>query len=278
MTMNDRVFKGDTALVEASLFDQDGVNYLPAQTVEYSIKKPDGTIFTATPVSLAETLASILYTDTAQSGLYTTQVTFTLNDPNSTRRSTVLSFEVVDPLETSVSVLTDTNQQKCVERAWMKLEDLFDSELGGPYLRDRTLATFNIDKMARLLDDAFYNINNFYQPATGYTVSNWPYDSQSPLLSQAVLVESVRHLMRSYVEQPAPMGPGTPTYFDRRDYLNRWQMIFTIENDRLNMWMDLFKRDLQGFGHTSMLVGGYASYTSRYPRYMRGRYPYVYRW
>jgi len=274
--MQERVYTGDTALIEASLFDEDGTTPLSSTTVEYSIKKPDGTTFQAPPSSMAQTIASIAYNDTDLVGQYLAKVTFTLNDPSSTRRSTPLSFEVVDPLESTYDESTPVDH--VVNRTWMKLEDLFDSDLGGPWLRDRTLATFNRDKIERLLPDALYNINYYYQPATNYSETDFPYETQLPLLSQALLVESVRHLMRSYVEQPQPMGAGTPTYFDRRDYLNRWQSILTIEEDRLNMWLDLFKRGLMGFGHTSILVGGYASYTSRYPRYMRGRYPYFYRY
>lgn len=276
--MQDRVYKGDTALVDASLYDEDGVTPLPASLVEYSVKKPDGTIFTAPSSNITETLTSIAFNDTTEPGQYLAQITFTLNDANATKRSTVLSFEVVDPLESSTPTVSDSPEEAVVDRAWMKLEDLFDSELGGPHLRDRTMATFSRDKMLKLLPDALYNINNYYQPATSYTETTFPFDSQSPLLAQAVLVESVRHLMRSYVEQPQPMGQGTPTYFDRRDYLNRWQLILQQEEDRLGMWLDLFKRGLMGFGHTSILVGGYASYTTRYPRYMRGKYPYVYRY
>lgn len=276
--MQDRVYKGDTALVEASLYDEDGTSPLPATWVDYSIKKPDGDVFEVTTMPVDSTLVSIAFGDTFLPGQYLAQITFTLDDPDLTRRSTVLSFEVVDPLESTFDDPTDTDVEKTVDRAWMKLEDLFDSELGGPHLRDRTLATFSRDKMEKFLPDALYNINFYYQPQTGYTEADFPYSSNMPLLAQGLLIESIRHLMRSYVEQPQPMGAGTPTYFDRREYLQRWQTILTLEEDRFNMWLDLFKRGLMGFGHTSILVGGYASYTSRYPRYMRGRYPYIYRW
>lgn len=107
-----------------------------------------------------------------------------------------------------------------VERTWLKLEDLFDSELGGPHLRDRTLANFDMPKMARLLPDALYAIGATYSPIVTYTEENFPFDAHAPLAGQALLVETIRHLMRSYVEQPLPVGSNI-TYFDRRDYLNR---------------------------------------------------------
>jgi hypothetical protein len=56
--------------------------------------------------------------------------------------------------------------------------------------------------------------------------------------------------------------------------MNRWQSVLQQEEKKLFMWLDLFKRDQMGLGQSSMLVGGYASYAARYPRYMRGRFPY----
>lgn len=273
--MQERVYRGDTAIIEANLLGEDSAQPLAATSVRYSIKKPDGSIVNnPATINVDETDISIAFNETDLVGQYLSQITFTLED--GTSRSTILSFEVIDPLESTFD--SDNPIDKTVDRAWMKLEDLFDSEIGGPHLRDRTMASFNRDKMARLLPDALYNINNFYQPASGYDETTFPYDQHSPLLAQALLVETIYHLIRSYAEQPQPAGAGTPTYFDRRDYVNRWQAILQTEETRLNAWMDLFKRGDMGFGTTSILVGGYASYSNRYPRYMRGRYPYVYRY
>jgi hypothetical protein len=83
--------------------------------------------------------------------------------------------------------------------------------------------------------------------------------------------------MRSYVEQPLPVGSNV-TYFDRRDYLQRWQTILQIEQEKLILWIDLFKQGQMGLGSTAMLIGGYNSPGYRIPRYMRGRYPYTVRW
>jgi hypothetical protein len=272
--MRDRVYKGDTAIIEANLFDQDGVSTLPTQNVAWQVRKPDGIVVSGGPTNLERSEASIAFTDTTEPGAYSSQVTFTLTDGS--KRSTVLSFEVVDPLETTSQSTNDVDA--VVDRAWMKLEDLFDSELGGPHLRDRTLQNFDREKMKRMLPDALYNINNYFTPATGFDDATFPYLAHSPLLAQGILVEALYHLMRSYVEQPTPVGSGTPTYFDRRDYMQRWQTVLQLEEKRLDMWLDLFKKDQMGFGQSSLLVGGYASYSTRYPRYMRGKYPYVFRY
>lgn len=275
-TVRDRVYKGDTAIIEANLYDEDGVSLIPVQNVAWQVRKPDGTLVSGGPTVITTSDASIAFNDTVLPGAYATQVTFTL--PDSSKRSTILSFEVVDPLENTSPQVSDTPVEKVVDRAWMKLEDLFDSDMGGPHLRDRTLQNFDREKMKRLIPDALYNINNFYTPATGFDDVTFPYDSHAPLLSQGILVEAIYHLMRSYVEQPTPVGPGSPSYFDRRDYLNRWQTILVGEEKRLDMWLDLFKKEQMGFGSSSLLVGGYASYGNRVPRYMRGKYPYTYRW
>jgi hypothetical protein len=270
--MKERVYKGDTAIIEANLFDEDGVSIVATTDVSWQVRKPDGTIVTGGPTNIERAEASIAFTDTDEPGPYATQVTFTL--PDLSKRSTILSFEVIDPLETTNQA--DTPIDKMVDMAWLKLEDIYDSDLGGPYLRDATKASFDREKLKRLMPAALYNINNFYQPATNYSDVDFPYDQHAPLLAQAVLVEAVRHLMRSYVEQPLPSN-AAPGYFSRRDYLNRWQLILQQEEKQLEVWLDLFKRGFLGVGSSSMLVGGY-SMANRYPRYMGGRVPYVYRY
>jgi hypothetical protein len=273
MSDQSRVYLSDTATFEATIYADDGVSTLPASTVAWSIKKPDGTIDVQAPQPITQTSVVVGYNGTSLPGQYKAQVQFTLTDGS--KRSATLSFHVTDPLEVTGESTNDID--KTVDRAWMKLEDAFDSDLGGPYLADVTKAIFDREKMERLLPDALYVINNIYQPATTYTEATFPFAAHYPLLSQSLLVQSIRHLMRSYVEQPLPVGQNV-NYLDRRDYLNRWQTILGLEQQTLDAWLDLFKRDQMGFGTSSVLVGGYASWPTRYPRYMRGKYPYVYRW
>lgn len=274
--MADKVFKNDTAIIEANILDEDGVNPLPASSVDWIVRKPDGTDIPGGPATVSKTEANILVNDTVSTGLYAAQVTFTLQDGS--RKSTVVNYEVIDPLQITSDTDSVIGVEAAVDRAWMKLEDLFDSEFGGPHVRDRTMAQFSRDKIKRFVPDALYGINNTYQPATGYTETDFPYLQHTPLLSQALLVESIFHLIRVYTEQPAPIG-GNVTYFDRRDYLNRWQSVLTLEEQKLVGWLDLFKRDQLGYSSTSTLLGGYAGTYAQPPRFMRGRYPYIgYRW
>lgn len=268
--MADKIFKGDSAILEANILSQDGVNPIPASSVSWTVRKPDNTTLAGGPATVTNTQATIVVNDTSLVGTYASQITFTLDDGN--RKSTVVNFEVFDPLEQS-DVLT-TGEQAAIERAWMKLEDIFDSEFGGPHLRDRTEKQFNSQKLALLLPDALYGINQTYQPITNFTDISFPWDAHTPLAAQALLVESIYHLVRSYTEQPAPVGSNV-TYFDRRDYLSRWQSVLTLEEQKLLTWLDLFKRDQLGYSSTATLLGGYAGTYARPPRYMRGRYPYI---
>lgn len=201
-------------------------------------------------------------------GLYSAVASFTL--PDGVISSVPYNFEIVDPLGDATA--TADPQTNAIGHAWMKLEDLFDSELGGPWLRDKTISAFSRQKMAKLLPDALYYVNNVDQPVTAFTTVNFPYDNHSPLISQALLVESIYHLMRSYVEQPQPVGQSI-TYFDRRDYLNRWSTVLQSEEKKLQEWLQIFKLQYTQFGSSALLIGGYASSLARTPAGYRTRYP-----
>lgn len=201
-------------------------------------------------------------------GLYSAIASFTMSD--GIVRSTPEPFEILDPLGDAAA--TTDPKTNVVGHAWMKLEDLFDSQLGGPWLQDRTVKNFSRQKMAKLLPDALYYVNNVDQPVTAFDDSTFPYTGHSPLLSQALLVESIYHLMRSYVEQPQPVGQAI-TYFDRRDYLTRWSTVLQGEEKKLQDWLAIFKLQYTGFGASALLVGGYASSLARTPAAYRTRYP-----
>ncbi len=312
--MAERIFSGDTAVVTSALLEEDQVSVVPVTSVEFTALGPDDqhllvSSLPADPVEgqrvgLLNAASTFMQWDilefngtawvkigimqapnltaneamfkfpaqlTTQPGLYKVRAKFVTVDGQV--KSDRIWFEAVDPFP----VAATTPGGEAVSRAWMKLEDLFDSELGGPHLRDRTLANFDQTKMAKLLPDALYQIGATFAPVTVYTEENFPFTQHSSLAGQSLLVESIRHLMRSYVEQPQPVGSNI-TYFDRRDYLNRWQIILQMEAEKLNAWIDLFKQDQLSFGSTAMLVGGYNSPAYRIPRYMRGRYPYQIRY
>lgn len=204
-----------------------------------------------------------------QTGLWRARCRFHIDD--NTTRSSLVSFEVLDPLA-AIAQPTDNSLAWVLDHTWMKIEDLFDSELGGPWLRDKTRASFTKDKMALLVPDALYYINNDSQPVTTFDDTTFPMAQHKSLLAQGLLVETIYHLIRSYVEQPQPLGQPI-TYFDRRDYLQRWSQVLQSEEKKLQTLIDIFKLQYMNFGSSALLVGGYASSLMRTPAAYRTRYP-----
>jgi hypothetical protein len=140
---------------------------------------------------------------------------------------------------------------------WKKLEDCFDAEDEGPWLRDMTLNYFNESKMGVFIPEALFDINE-RQPRTTLTIDyffNEPGDPTAdlPFLAQAVFIKVLRHLMRSYVEQPLPQGAQI-VYEDRRDYLQRWQLIYQLELEAFEKNLGYFKRRFLGLGTSKLLV------------------------
>ena len=154
--------------------------------------------------------------------------------------SVPITYNVNDPFETSGSSAIDPS----VDDAWNRLSDLFDSEEGGPWLRDMTMGRFDKTRVREFGPDVFFDING-QMPQTSYTIDNFSYgtwDGQI-LVTQGLLVHSIRHLMRSYTEQPdimqSPVG-----YADRKRYLDAWNSVYGIELERYNRMLELYKRRL----------------------------------
>ena len=312
MAANQRVYINDTAIIDSFLYHEDGSEGVPS-AVEWEFVDPDKldlivSVLPTAPVTGQRVLitvpivphpqwAILEWNGTTWVQIGTGQAPVNIDNQSTlaippelitkpgiymgltrwtetgVEKSTTVQFEAVDPLERTGT----TPMGLTLDFAWMRLEDLFDAELGGPHMRDRTLRYFNKEKLAKFAPEALYSINFTYQPDTGYTEENFPYEPHSPLLAQGLLLSGIRHLMRSYVEQPLPVGSNV-TYFDRRDYLQRWKSVYDVEEKLWLSWIDLFKKDLMGFGSTSILLGGYAGFYGRHPRFMRSGYPYISRY
>jgi hypothetical protein len=155
----------------------------------------------------------------------------------------------------------DEGMKAVVESAWIRFADLFDSPQGGPHLQVYFQTRFGRGRMAQLLGIALGRLNTIAQPHTTYSLEGPPNGKQFPLaqwgglLDQALYIEAIKHLIRSYVEQPEPVGVNVAR-LDRRDYMQRWESILNMEQADLKGSLDVFKMAHMGLGRPSVLVSG----------------------
>jgi hypothetical protein len=258
------VNQGDTADLYAYVFDQDS-NPLPAAditSVSFVIQDPTGAKTTTAGSIEADGAGFLRYDTTAKPlGEYIAMAQFVLDSGE--KRSTRLDFTIVDPFATVVP----TRNEVVAQHVWNLLEDCFDSEMGGPWLRDMTLSYFDRGKVEQFIPYALLEVNNT-PPSTELLVDTFvriiydvdgvtPIDAEAeesiPVIALGTLIQVIRHLMRSYVEQPANMGAEV-AFEDRRDYLQRWQLILQDLEGEWQRMLALWKRQFYHFGKSSLLV------------------------
>lgn len=144
------------------------------------------------------------------------------------------------------------DQERVVREAWIKLDDLFDSLEGGPHLKDRSKTGFSSAKSALLLDYAIAKIN-YGNPILSFTSGDFPYDTDSILLSQALVIEIIQHLIRSYTEQPTPQGSGYAR-LSRKDYSQAWQQTLQTEQKIFDDMVRYFRRKYLNLGNSAGLI------------------------
>jgi hypothetical protein len=147
-----------------------------------------------------------------------------------------------------------------VDEVYLRFADCFDSPMGGPNLQTYYQSHYSRGRIAQLTKIGLGRLNTIAQPHQTYTVdgvggTKFPVAQWGALLSMAGYVECLKHLCRSYVEQPMVQG-GNITRLDRRDYLQRWQSILQMEEDTLKSELDTFKLANMGFGSPRVLVSG----------------------
>jgi hypothetical protein len=250
---------GDTAPLYAFLYDDrdQPVSSDDLVAVEYTIEKPDGSRIEGEPGEVQDDgTGFLLFTDTDQQGEYRVVAKFIF--VNGEVRSTRTDFQVADPFNPPIP----TDEQLVADKVWNKIEDCFDSEDGGPWMRDMTLQVFTPNRIPDFIDEAVFDIN-ITNPPTEITIGAFTIPDPDghyhdlPLIVQGTFLAVVRHLMRSYTEQPLPQG-GQVTYEDRRDYLQRWGTIYQIEAQLYDHWVKMWKRKFFLFGQSKILVASKA--------------------
>lgn len=202
--------------------------------------------------------------ETANPGLFYCLWNYTLSAVAQQYRS-----DIEIPTATSSQYEALSNEyQFIVEQTWDRFEDLFDSSVGGPHLREYAQSSFGRERLARLIRIALGRLNTIAQPHQSYSIedNDFPFAEWGPLLEQALYVETIRHLIRSYVEQPDPEGVNVAR-LDRRDYLQRWQSVLSSEEQTLGTMLDHFKIASLSLGRSAVMVGGgaYGNYVRLVP-------------
>lgn len=262
------VNQGDTADLYAYVFDQDSdpIAASDIASVDFEIQDPTETR-TIVAGSIESDGAGYLRFDTVSQplGEYVVMARFTL--VSGERRSTRMDFTVVDPF----AEIVPTKDEVIADHVWDLLEDCFDSEDGGPWLRDMTLNFFDRKKVEQFIPYAMMDINNTSPITTldlgtfvivtydidGLTPINTVATDSIPIIAMGTIIEVIRHLMRSYVEQPANMGSDI-AFEDRRDYLQRWQMILQDLVPEYQRRLILWKRQFLNLGKSALLVSSKA--------------------
>ena len=171
------------------------------------------------------------------------------------------------------------DQQTCLDLAWLKVEDGFDSMPGGPYLLDITKQQFSTQKAALLFTYAFARINyTLPNPSPGpfFDATNFDYANWHPLLAQALTLEIILHLIRSYIEMPQPEGTGNITWLSRMDYKMRWEETYKLEEEQFINYLRVFKRQFMNLGRMKGILHYKAGRLMPLP--MRSRVPRSFGW
>lgn len=192
--------------------------------------------------------------DTQTPGLYTVSFTY---DLDAVAQIAEYYIEIGERAPAYDSLEDD--MKAIVESVNYRFADLFDSQDGGANLETYYQSHFNRNRLGQLLAIAMGRLNTMAQPYQTYTLEDggkaFPTDQWGPMLETALYIETLRHLIRSYVEQPMFMGANI-TRLDRRDYLQRWQSVLQDEEQMFQKQLDTFKIAHMGLGRPRILVSG----------------------
>jgi len=261
-----RIFLNNSMVLNAYLYTTDDQTLVPQASisgVKFTVLKPTDEPDTPTVLDddgdvvadgAGQYVVSAAVNDTE--GEYRAFATFTYDDGTLTglTKSVPVFYDVIDVFERAGESPLDP----AVDMAWLKLEDCFDSEFGGPWLRDMTLRVFDKTKIRELAPSVMLQINS-QMPFTDYTIDGYPWASgdSTALFGQGLLVEAIRHLIRSYTEQPDIVSSPV-AFMDRKRYADAWKAVLDIETPLWERWLTRYKLRSYDLTHASLLLGSKA--------------------
>jgi hypothetical protein len=226
---------------------------------------PDDTVL----VEMADTVSGYLVfarpAERQSAGLY--EITLTPTESGTIGHYTLTwSYQLSGEQQTFVTYLAigtysetyarlSEEMRAIVENVWLRWADQIDSPAGGPNLQSYYQSRFNRGRVADMLGIAVGRLNTVAQPFQTYSLENFPIGHWGSLLEQACQVEVIRHLRRSYLEQPLFEG-GQITRHDRRDYFDRYGQLLQEEEGTLQKQLEVFKIRSMTLGRPKVLVSG----------------------
>lgn len=144
-----------------------------------------------------------------------------------------------------------------VENVLVKFADLYDSPYGGPHLQVYLQTKFGRGRIAQLMRTALQKLNTSAQPVTSYDYTNFPFAEWGGLIEQATYLEVIRHLIRTYTEQPEVILGTAVSRTDRTAYADKWRAILGDESgEEYRNMLANWKMSNMFLGKPSVLVSG----------------------
>lgn len=154
-----------------------------------------------------------------------------------------------------------TDMKNIIDSVWIRIADTIDSPGGGPNLLTYVQSKFGRGRIAQLMRIAMGRLNTMAQPYQTYTVdgvggAEFPIAQWGSLLESLTWIETLKHLIRSYTEQPEFISGGNISRLDRRDYMTRWRTTMQDEEQTVKSQLDVFKISQMGLGRPAVLISG----------------------
>jgi hypothetical protein len=151
--------------------------------------------------------------------------------------------------------------QEVVDNVWIRFADLFDSPSGGAHLQTYYQAHWSRGRMAQLMGMGLRRLNIISQPYQTHTIDGvggavFPIAQWGGLLELVTYIEAVKHLRRSYLEQPEVQLSGGVSRLDRLHYFDRWGELLKEAEADLKSAQDTFKIAYMMMGTPQVLVSG----------------------